>query len=346
MIYCRKCGKKIPSDSDFCVYCGVKVEMEDEISNTFTENDYNYVNNHEPDNYIASISSSENYSPSFNLSTFYNNDKEEQKSSFKSVIIIIFVVVFFAGLAYIMATGGLIETDTPVSNEPASTSSVSSVPQLTEKERKLNSLYSFTLQNLSESYLKDKMKHPETAKFTFDKNRFESQSAKYTLGGVVEYTNNNGKPVKEAFTVIVLLTENTEGIYQSYDLFIQLGNTNYTNDLDICNSFGIVTKKGGNRYSNLTQGGLLYGDDETPVIIYDVEDILITLDEYNQIQNNMSYMEVVDIIGSLGTQQASAGDGAYATYIYNWDGNGIIGSNASITFQNGKVFAKAQVGLE
>lgn len=346
MIYCRKCGKKIPSDSDFCVYCGVKVEMNDETSNTYTENNYNYVNNYETDNYSAPTSSIENYSPSFNLSTFYSDNKEEeQKSNFKSVILIIFVVVFVVGLAYIMATGGVIETDTPVSR-PDSTSSVSSVPQLTEKERKLNNLYYFSLQELSESYLKDKMKHPETAKFTFDKSRFEAQSAKYTIGGVVEYTNNNGKPVKEAFTVIVLLTENTEGNYQSYDLFIQLGNTNYTNDLDICNSFGIVTKKGGNRYSNLTQGGLLYGDDETPVIIYDTEDILITLDEYNKIQNNMSYMEVVDIIGSLGTQQASAGDGAYATFIYNWDGNGTIGSNASITFQNGKVIAKAQVGLE
>ncbi|MBO5355035.1 MAG: hypothetical protein J6B09_03120 [Clostridia bacterium] len=63
----------------------------------------------------------------------------------------------------------------------------------------------------------------------------------------------------------------------------------------------------------------------------------------------MSYSEVCEIIGSKG-ELMSAVDldigYEYATQIYTWWGNGYEGSNANITFQGGKVVAKAQIGLE
>lgn len=73
----------------------------------------------------------------------------------------------------------------------------------------------------------------------------------------------------------------------------------------------------------------------------------ITLAEFESIQTGMSYDEVVQIIGGEGTilSQVDIGDPELATQIYTWDGNGIIGANANVTFQGNKVIAKAQVGL-
>ena len=72
----------------------------------------------------------------------------------------------------------------------------------------------------------------------------------------------------------------------------------------------------------------------------------ITLDEYNQIQAGITYDQVVEIIGSAGSPSAQS-DGAGMSYqIYTWYGNGVAGSNANVTFINGEVSAKAQVGLK
>ena len=72
----------------------------------------------------------------------------------------------------------------------------------------------------------------------------------------------------------------------------------------------------------------------------------ITLEEYNQIKSGMTYDEVKEIIGSDGTLSATSSVGGYTVTIYVWYGNGIAGSNANITFTNGEVTGKAQVGLQ
>ena len=72
----------------------------------------------------------------------------------------------------------------------------------------------------------------------------------------------------------------------------------------------------------------------------------ITYAEYKKIQNGMTYDEVVSIIGSGGTELSSSGSGQFYTVIYMWYGDGITGANANVTFQNGVVIAKAQVGLK
>lgn len=71
---------------------------------------------------------------------------------------------------------------------------------------------------------------------------------------------------------------------------------------------------------------------------------LITLDEFNRIESGMSYEDVVNIIGSNGSLSSESSMGNYTIQIYTWYGN-IIGANANVTFQNGKVVGKAQVGL-
>ena len=78
------------------------------------------------------------------------------------------------------------------------------------------------------------------------------------------------------------------------------------------------------------------------IIIFTVlGDSKISLDEYNQIKNGMTYDQVVEIIGGEGELSSEA----YSTKIYTWDGQGSLGANAIITFQNGKVVSKAQAGL-
>lgn len=72
----------------------------------------------------------------------------------------------------------------------------------------------------------------------------------------------------------------------------------------------------------------------------------ITLTEYNQIQPGMTYDEVCNIIGSKGTESAKSSVAGYTTSIVTWYGNGVAGSNANVTFQNGKVVSKAQAGLK
>jgi hypothetical protein len=72
----------------------------------------------------------------------------------------------------------------------------------------------------------------------------------------------------------------------------------------------------------------------------------ITLAEFQQIKNGMTYQEVVKIIGGEGTIQSEAGDGQYKVEMYSWEGEGDFGANANVTFQGGKVTAKAQFGLK
>lgn len=71
----------------------------------------------------------------------------------------------------------------------------------------------------------------------------------------------------------------------------------------------------------------------------------ITLEEYNKIEAGMTYDEVCEIIGSKGSDTANSSVNGYTVKIVTWYGNGTLGSNANVTFENGKVTGKAQVGL-
>ncbi len=59
----------------------------------------------------------------------------------------------------------------------------------------------------------------------------------------------------------------------------------------------------------------------------------------------MTYEKVCEIIGSYGYEMARTEMAGYQTVIVGWEGEGSIGANANVTFQNGKVVAKAQAGL-
>lgn len=78
------------------------------------------------------------------------------------------------------------------------------------------------------------------------------------------------------------------------------------------------------------------------------EDGTISLEEFNSIENGMTYDQVVEIIGGEGVVQSEVGGEGeqFHTIMYSWDGETGFGANASVTFQGGVVESKAQFGLD
>lgn len=78
------------------------------------------------------------------------------------------------------------------------------------------------------------------------------------------------------------------------------------------------------------------------------EDKGISKEEFDKLENGMSYEEAVEIIGVEGeliSETGSKGDQFY-TVMYQWDGESGFGANANAMFQGGKLESKAQFGLE
>ncbi len=75
----------------------------------------------------------------------------------------------------------------------------------------------------------------------------------------------------------------------------------------------------------------------------------ISMEEFNSINEGMTYNEVCEIIGGEGEQLANIDLGLgdeLITESYKWEGEGNADANAVIMFQGGKVVTKSQSGLE
>lgn len=70
--------------------------------------------------------------------------------------------------------------------------------------------------------------------------------------------------------------------------------------------------------------------------------------EFDQIKNGMSYEEVTAIIGGPGEVLSETGSEGeqFHTVMYMYEGEGKLGANANMMFQEGKLISKAQFGLE
>jgi len=70
--------------------------------------------------------------------------------------------------------------------------------------------------------------------------------------------------------------------------------------------------------------------------------------EFDQIKSGMTYEQVKEIIGGEGevvSESGNPGDQFY-TVMYQYQGEGELGANASFMFQGGKLINKAQFGLK
>lgn len=70
-----------------------------------------------------------------------------------------------------------------------------------------------------------------------------------------------------------------------------------------------------------------------------------TLEQFDRIQNGMTYAEVVSIVGSPSETSADSEIAGTRTAIYTWHVSDSIGANFSVTVQDEKVIMKAQAGL-
>ena len=73
----------------------------------------------------------------------------------------------------------------------------------------------------------------------------------------------------------------------------------------------------------------------------------VTLAQYDEIKTGMSYSKVCEIFGDDGIMagEIDLGFGLEYETIYMWEGASVIGANVKITFRNGKVTEKEQIGL-
>lgn len=75
----------------------------------------------------------------------------------------------------------------------------------------------------------------------------------------------------------------------------------------------------------------------------------ISMDEFNLIQNGMTYEQATSIIGSPGEMVNETGTAGSQNYVakYHFKGDGgIWGANAELTFIDGKLTIKTQKGLK
>ena len=72
----------------------------------------------------------------------------------------------------------------------------------------------------------------------------------------------------------------------------------------------------------------------------------ITLEAYNKCQLGMTYEQCEDIIGFAGTPITESEIIDTNMTAYMWYANEYSGANAELYFMDGKLYQKAQIGLE
>lgn len=75
------------------------------------------------------------------------------------------------------------------------------------------------------------------------------------------------------------------------------------------------------------------------------KDVKVTLEQYNQVKDGMTYDEVVAIFGGKESTSSESEVAEIKSEIKTWNGNGTF-SVATIGFTNGEVSSKSQTGLE
>lgn len=96
------------------------------------------------------------------------------------------------------------------------------------------------------------------------------------------------------------------------------------------------------------QGGKLVNKAQFGIEDAAASKVTITKEEFDKIQNGMTYEEVVKIVGGEGHKISETGKPGAPdhTVMYDYQGEGELGANASLMFQGGKLINKSQFGLK
>lgn len=89
--------------------------------------------------------------------------------------------------------------------------------------------------------------------------------------------------------------------------------------------------------------GRVFRDPFAPNPLTISEPPVVTLAEYEQIKEGMTYAQVTSLIGAPGQEMSRSDLAGYTTVMYSWSNHN--GSNMNAMFQNGGLVNKAQFGL-
>lgn len=336
-MFCRHCGRRIEDDSTFCRYCGKEVsEIPEDPFPSVQPANSETTSPKEDDAewkspYLTGVPTSKEF--------FSSLEKDKPKPSPSRPSGCLMGLFIALALAVVVGTDLIPFDDVAL---PKENSVENQETEIKDPKRKfLNDNWSSIL-GCTKSYIKKNLANPDTASISCGVVGSSVDNCKITVTGKVTYTNASGEKLTEPFESCVLISEDHYG-----GIYLKLGEDIVEDNRDICNSLGVVTATGQSRFSDLVQGTMLIGSHDEPLIgCWIPEEMVMTLSEYQKIETGMTYDEVSEIVGSYGNEQARSNVAGIETVIISWEGNGVPGSNANVTFQYGNVISKAQVGLQ
>ncbi len=320
-MYCKHCGKEIAEDSLFCKWCGNRVDKSTPVQHGKS--------------YATTATKNE-----------LGVEEQKRQSSLKTFSILLFATVVLIALAMF---GTLSE------KAPANTNSIHPTENM-NKEQLMDYYYSYVVDCTEQTVIDvTEIKNPS---YNYDDKKFLQTGAQFSLTGDISYKNKSDKLMTRKISSTVIIGDEGTACY-----FLKIGSEVYINCLDWVDSEGRYTKIGAT-VKNCNAGDYVLSnviniDKMIPAqnssSLNDADQISesstenrskMTYSEYMEIKTGMTYDEVTEIVGSYGTELSRTDIAGYVTVMVGWEGEGTVGATANVTFQNGTVIAKAQMGLE
>ncbi|MDU7339372.1 MAG: zinc-ribbon domain-containing protein [Clostridium sp.] len=362
-MFCGNCGSPIADKSKFCTNCGKPItpKEEDEIQNLKDASETSSevaITETEVIDVVPEVPEVSEVSEVPEVSTASTCDVNEIQGqtinsanrqntttppppttkysgknpiSTKKILFGISAIVIVALLSFIIGIYSLSGGEPSYSADLMFTSNSSESGKLTEKQKKVRELMTEDVLQLVEEIVVRDFYLPDTTKVKHDKSSWNIENSLYTFGGTVTYPNKEGKQETETYIMKAFVGKKaTLGVYG------KLGKRELYDNQHKFNTLGAAAYQEAIEYDGAEFLGGLFS-------IHDEEYQKVTLEEYRRIKTGMSYAEVTEIIGSLGT---FAGEAGTDKKNYTWVGNGNKDSKATITFSEKQVYTTAQVGLK
>lgn len=362
-MFCENCGGPISDKSKFCTNCGQQIipKQEDEIHNlkvALETGSEVAITEPEVIDIVPEVSEApeiseapgvsevptastcdvnEIASQTINSANTQNSTTPPTKYSGKNpistkkILFGISAIMIVALLSFIIGLRSLSGGKPSYSADLMFTSNSSESGKITEKQKKVQELITEDVLQLVEDIVVRDFYLPETAKIKHDKSSWNIENSLYTFGGTVTYPNKEGKEETEPFIMKAFVGKKaTLGVYG------KLGKRELYDNQHKFNTLGAAAYQEAIEYDGAEFLGGLFS-------INDEEYQKVTLDEFRRIKTGMSYAEVTEIIGSLGTY---AGDAGTDKKNYTWVGNGNKDSKVTIIFSEKQVYKTSQVGLK